>query len=78
MKNRLEELNARLTEYRKCESEILNGAQSYSIGKRNLQRADLKEIAEMINYLERQIAIEEAKTNKKGKNAVIGIVPRDL
>lgn len=78
MQDRLTELKTRLAEYRKCESEILNGAQSYSIGKRQLQRADLKEIAEMIDYLEKQITTEEAKTNKKGRNAVIGIVPRDL
>lgn len=78
MQDRLNRLKNRYELYLKCEEEILAGAQSYSIGKRNITRADLNEISETIKYLEKEIATEEAKLNKKGKNAVIGIIPRDI
>ena len=78
MASRLENLKKRYELYLQCEEAILEGAQSYAIGKRNITRADLNEISETIKYLEREIATEEAKNNKKGKNAVIGIIPRDL
>jgi Family of unknown function (DUF6148) len=78
MPTRLEVLKNRLQQYLDCEAAILSGAQEYSIGSRRLTRADLSEIAEMIRYLEREIANEEAKVNGKGRNRVIGIIPRDL
>jgi hypothetical protein len=78
MSTRLEILRNRLQQYLDCESAILSGAQEYSIGSRRLTRADLSEIAEMIRYLEREIANEEAKANGRGRNRVIGIIPRAL
>jgi hypothetical protein len=78
MSTRLEVLKNRLQQYLDCEAAILSGAQEYSIGSRRLTRADLSEIAEMIRYLEREIANEEAKANGRGRNRVIGIIPRDL
>ena len=75
---RLETLQARLDQYILCEASILGGAQQYSIGSRSLTRANLKEIADMIRYLERQVAIEEAKQANRGRNRMVGVIPRDI
>lgn len=77
-KERLDMLKSRLKNYRDCEEAILTGAQSYQIGKRELTRANLSEIANMIKYLEDEISMEEAKTSGKKRNATLGIVPRDI
>lgn len=45
---------------------------------RNLTRANLPEISQMIKYLEKEIAAEEAKSHGRGRNRVIGVIPRDL
>ena len=78
MANRLETLRVRLTQYIQCEASILGGAQSYAIGSRNLTRANLSEIADMIKYLEKEIAIEEAKATGRGRNRMFGVIPRDF
>jgi len=78
MAGRLEELKLRLSQYIACESAILNGAQTYSIAGRSLTRANLSEIAEMIKYLEKEIAAEEAKSRGRGRNKVFGVIPRDF
>lgn len=75
---RLEALKLRLQQYIDCESAILSGAQSYAIGSRNLTRANLAEITKMIKHLEKEIAIEEAKANGRGRNRVFGVIPRDF
>ena len=75
---RLSQLKTRYEAYLKAEMAILDGAQSYQIGSRNLTRADLGEVTEMIEYLEKQIAKEEGKVNGTGRNRVMGIVPRDI
>lgn len=76
--SRLEMLKNRLHQYLVCEEAILSGAQEYAIGTRRLTRANLSEIAEMIQYLEREIAIEKAKASDASRNKVIGVIPRDL
>lgn len=78
MATRLESLQARLTSYQNCELAILDGAQSYSIGGRNLTRANLNEISDMIKYLEKEIAQEQSKAAGQGRNRVFGVVPRDF
>lgn len=78
MTNRLEMLRSRLQQYLACEAAILSGAQEYSIGTRRLTRANLSEISEMIQYLEREIANEEAKAAGAGRNKVFGVIPRDI
>lgn len=78
MPTRLEGLQARLELYTACEASILDGAQEYTIGSRRLTRADLREIAEMIKYLEKEVASEQAKTSGRGRNRVIGIIPHDI
>jgi len=76
--NRLEQYQKRLDAYYDAEMNILNGAQSYQIGTRTLTRADLKEVKDTIEYLERAIDIEKSKNAGKGRNKVIGIIPRDV
>ncbi len=75
---RLKMLKTRLKNYQECEEAILTGAQSYQIGKRELTRADLSEIANMIKYLENEIVREEAINSGKKRNTILGIVPRDI
>ena len=76
--NRLETLETRLSQYIACESAILGGAQSYSIGPRNLTRANLAEISAMIKYLEKEIDNESAKLRGKARNRMFGVIPRDF
>jgi len=75
---RLEELKERYEAYRKCEMAIIDGAQSYQIGSRQIIKATLFRVTDMIGYLEKEIAIETAKMQGKGRNRVIGVIPRDL
>lgn len=64
--------------YYKAEEAILNGAQSYSLGSRNLTRANLAGVKQMIGYLINRIEVEEARAKGKGKMKVVGGVPRDV
>jgi hypothetical protein len=76
--SRLQTLESRLAQYLNCEAAILSGSQEYTIGSRRLTRADLNEISDMIKYLEKEIAVEQAKVFGKGRNKVFGIIPRDF
>ncbi|MHC1683694.1 MAG: DUF6148 family protein [Clostridiaceae bacterium] len=76
--SRLDRLKLRLDMYYKAEEAILNGAQSYQMGTKQLTRANLSHIKEMIEQLEREVAIEQSKTKRKGRNRVIGVIPRDF
>lgn len=78
MINRVEEYKRRLQLYYEAEEAILGGAQSYSIGSRNLTRANLAEVRKTIDELINKIAIEEARAKGKGKMKVLGGVPRDV
>lgn len=78
MINRVEEYKKRLNLYYEAEEAILGGAQSYSLGSRNLTRANLAEVRNTIEYLIKQIEIEEARAKGKGKMRVMGGVPRDV
>lgn len=78
MINRVEEYKKRLNLYYEAEEAILGGAQSYSIGSRNLTRANLAEVRNTIEHLINQIEIEEARAKGKGKMRVMGGVPRDV
>lgn len=78
MINRLDEYKKRLEMYYQAEEAILSGAQSYSMGSRNLTRANLAEVRSTIEYLIKQIAVEEARAAGKGKMRVMGGVPRDV
>ena len=76
--NRAEEYKKRLEMYYQAEEAILGGAQSYSMGSRNLTRANLAEVRSTIEYLIKQIEVEEARAKGKGKMKVMGGVPRDI
>lgn len=78
MIDRTREYEDRLELYYEAERAILSGAQSYSIGSRNLTRANLSEINETIGYLIKRIEEEKSRVSGKGKNRVVGIIPRDL
>ena len=56
IRKRLARNAERLELYYEAERAILDGAQSYAIGSRNLTRADLGEITEMIATLETKVA----------------------
>lgn len=61
-------------QYLKAEEAVLN-AQSYSLGSRTLTRADLREIAERIKYLDNRIDTLE---RKGGKRQAFRVIPRDI
>lgn len=68
----------RLEMYLQAEQQILEGAQSYAVGGRNLTRANLGEIRAAIDDLYKRLAAAEAMQNGKGANKISGIVPRDV
>lgn len=78
-----ERINAnkeRLTAYRARELEMLKGgAQSYSIGSRNLTRysTDLSTIRAAIKELEDEIAELEAMVAGIKPRKAVGVIPRD-
>ena len=65
--------------YYKAEEAILNGAQSYAIGSRNLTRANLGDIQEMIATLETKVAEDEAavESGGSGRRKSVGVLFRD-
>lgn len=75
---RLDRLKQRLAMYYEAEEAVLGGAQSYKMGTRELTRANLNYIKEMIDYLEKEIAAEQSKKAGRGRNKVFGIIPRDF
>ena len=80
IKRRLERNAARLDLYYKAEEAILGGAQSYTIGSRNLTRANLAEITEMIEALEDKVAEDEAALETAsggGRRKSVGVILRD-
>ena len=78
IRRRLERNSERLELYYEAERAILDGAQSYTIGTRNLTRANLAEITDMIaalailnpdwDALERQMAGDGAAGAPRGRH----------
>lgn len=74
---RLKRARERLEKYYEAEAQILEGAQSYTIGSKSLSRADLDDIYEMISKLEGQVrSLENLAMGRKPRKAV-GVVPRN-
>lgn len=71
-------INARLALYLDAESKILEGAQSYTIGSKTLQRANLKEIREMIDNLILKRKEVKLKLKGQGLRKSYRVVIRDL
>ena len=71
----LEEARGKLRMWLEAEEAVATG-QSYRIGSRQLQRADLSEIAARIAYWKKQV--EALESGRKGGCRVLRAVPRDL
>ena len=78
IETRLKLYKERLELYLKAEQAILDGAQQYKIGSRELQRADLSEIRKMISTLEDGIDEFEAQLNGGSRRKCIRVIPRDV
>lgn len=82
LKNRvlreLDVVNKRLALYLEAESKILEGAQSYTIGSKTLERANLKEVREMIDNLILKKKELELKLKCNGFRRSYRVVIRDL
>lgn len=75
--NRLKMKKGRLAMYYEAEEAILGGAQSYTIGSRQLSRASLSAIQDAIKALEDEVAdLEELLSGQKPRR-MAAIVPRD-
>lgn len=73
----LETAQAHLDAWIEAELSVVNG-QSYTIGTRTLQRANLSEIRNQITYWNGMVSKLTNIANGKGRNRVIRVVPRDL
>ena len=74
----LERVNNRLKLYLDAEVKILEGAQSYTIGSKTLQRANLREIRETIDELMVKKKELELKLKGQGLRKSYRVVIRDL
>lgn len=75
---KLKKKKNRLEMYYQAEEKILEGAQSYQLGTRNLTRANLAEIRKMIEQLEKEVEdLEKIAEGYKPRRA-IAVVPRDF
>jgi hypothetical protein len=66
----LERLKSRLQLYYEAETAVLSG-QSYRIGTRTLQRADLAQIRQAIKELEAQIEMLERSAGRSARRVVL-------
>ena len=57
---------------------IVTTGQSYTIGSRNLTRANLTEIRNAIDYWNNKVKAFEIAEKNGGRNKVRRVVPRDL
>ncbi len=77
LEERLTKAKERLNAYYEAELAILAG-QEYKIGSRTLQRADLKEVRQAINALEKQVQILEDRISGNTSNRARRVVIRDI
>lgn len=66
-----------LNEWLEAELAVCTG-QSYTIGSRNLTRANLTEIRNAITYWQGWLSKLENVKKSGGRNKIIRVVPRDL
>jgi hypothetical protein len=74
----LENKRILLQAYQTAELAILQGAQSYKIGTREITRAELKEVREERKKLENEVLELENASTRGGRRRVFRITPRDL
>ena len=77
VRRRLGLVTRRLELYLRAAEAILDGAQSYAIGSRNLTRADLSEITEMIDALLKEKEELEAMDAGGSRRKSVGVYLRD-
>jgi hypothetical protein len=73
----LEQARTQLNMWLEAERVVATG-QSYQIGSRRLERANLLHIREQIKMWRREVERLEAIASGKGSRRVIRVVPRDL
>lgn len=73
----LEQAKQHLQAWMEAELKVTTG-QSYSVGTRQLTRANLSEITEKIKFWANEVEKLEARKNHRGTNRVYRVVPRDL
>lgn len=78
IEQRIDRKKKRLEMYYQAEEAILGGAQSYSLGSRSLTRANLSDIRNMIDQLEKELSELEAKASGKHPRKAFSVVPRDF
>lgn len=78
IRERLQIKRDRLALYLKAEEAILDGAQSYTIGSRQLSRASLADIRSEIRKLEDDIASLEAQLEGRKPRKAFAVLPRDF
>lgn len=73
----LEIAQKHLDAWLEAELAVTNG-QSYSIGSKSLDRANLYQIREQVKYWSNEVAKAKNILKRKGRNRVMRVVPRDL
>ncbi|NFO15186.1 hypothetical protein FDB34_13460 [Clostridium botulinum] len=73
----LETAQEHLQSWLKAELAVVNG-QSYTIGTKTLNRANLSQIKEQIKFWKNELELAKKIQARKGRNRVYRIVPRDL
>lgn len=73
----LEEAKEHLKTWLEAENAVATG-QSYQIGTRKLDRANLYQIREQIKFWKAEVEKIESIETRKGRRRVMRIVPRDL
>ncbi|MDF2596798.1 MAG: hypothetical protein K0R69_3139 [Clostridia bacterium] len=73
----LEQAKQHLKAWMDAELKVTIG-QSYKLGSRELNRANLYQIREQIKFWKNQVDVLENQLKRRGTNRVMRIVPRDL
>lgn len=73
----LQQAQQHLQAWMEAELKVTTG-QSYSVGSRQLTRANLGEISEKIKFWASEVEKLEARQQHRGTNRVYRVVPRDL
>ncbi|WP_142413071.1 DUF6148 family protein [Hathewaya massiliensis] len=74
----LEIAEKHLNAWLEAELAITTGAQSYSVGSRTVTRADLGQVRQQIKFWSNEIYKLKNISQRKGRNRVLRVVPRDL
>lgn len=73
----LEQAKEHLQAWMEAELKVTTG-QSYTIGRKQLTRANLTEISEKIRFWSNEVIKLENQQKKRGTNRVYRVVPRDI